>query len=173
MGINLLPSDLTKNTPLSKTAGAVKTIQMLGTIVFGILLILYIGVVYVGSVSLKKSRGAVDELKGRINDQKSVEEQYFLVKERLKSISEVYAGGDALKGVTDLVSLNSDTQGSGQIYSLDLSSAKADLVVNFDSSLGMVNFFKTLAEKDFSKIIVETLSYNPETGYRASIEFTK
>lgn len=171
--INLLPGGLAAKSTLNKTLKGLKILDVFGTIAFGVCLLLLGGILLINTQKLSASRDNVEKFKSGLKGIQSSEQQYYLVKGRVDSINEIYSGSNIFKDITDLKSLYPVISEKGDISTLGLGPAKAEVAVNFNSSLKLKELFMRLSEMNYTKITVDSLSFNEKTGYQAQIKFEK
>jgi hypothetical protein len=171
--INLLPGGLASKDSVAKILKVIATIDIVGTIVFGVCLFVLGGVLIVNTQNLNTSKENIESQKTKIKSMQNSEQQYYWVKERVDSIGGIMTKTKTFKNTEDLKSILSSMINLGNIVQLDIQAEKTDVTVGFDSSLKMKEFFLKLGEMNYSKIALDSLSFNPNTGYQAVLVLTK
>jgi len=169
--INLLPTDLSKKSPLGKLQRNIKQITTVATSIF-IVILIFVGVyLLILSSQITRSKSNQESLKASLAALEQTEQGIILVKDRLKNISSVLALSTANKGVENLNILNSAIPNGAILSEADILTEKTEVTYQVQLSSDLVGLIETISSTDFyKKILLKSFSYNPKTGYLVSLE---
>lgn len=169
--INLLPQDL------AVSKGATKTVALTNKIAvfLGVLLVLITGsgIAYILLLSTQISNAdkQSQDLKANIAKLENVEQQLFLIKDRVDKAGSVYSQKDISVNAAKINTLLTKLPDDISLDKTSLDSTQTSFSIISKSSLSMVTFINLLeGSSDFSKITLKSFNYTPEQGYSINIE---
>jgi len=171
--INLLPRGLESNIPVAKILKTIKIVNVLGTLLFGLSLVVFSGVIIMNTQSLKDINQDIDAQKTKIKAMQKTEQQHYWVKERIDSLGEIMSTTNSFKELDELKLINISLFNLGDVSAFDVQSGKTNITANFESSRKLKDFFAELEKMNYSKITVDSLSFNQKTGYQAVFVLNK
>ena len=169
--INLLPKSLAPKGGINKISKNLKTINLIGTIVFLFLAVILLGLVFLNSRTVKSLNASQDKLKNSIKSMQQVEQQYVLVKNRLALIKEDRDTGDLGESLTTFEKFVSLIPSGVALEDAMISSKKVETQLLVPNSDTLISTFSNLSStKLYSKLIISALLLKQGKGYQVGLE---
>lgn len=171
MAINLLPTNLVAQAPVSKFANLLKKITTLGFVLF-ILAITVVGAYYlINYFTISSSVNKQTILKEQIKSLEQTEQKVFLAKDRLDKIKTALNIESADKNLEKLENFYSAIAGTVTISEADITSKKTEISVVARNSSFLTTFLGNLTTSDLFKTInLTSFGFNSSNGYFITVE---
>lgn len=168
--LNLLPQDKIVSKSLAKF---LQLSRVLGVVVLTVFVIYSIGVgivMFLNNDKLKTLEANNVELKSKVAELQTSEQQIVLIKDRIKKIETVKSIPSALNNLTAVIGLISNLSERSKVTELDADTKKVDLTVNFKSNFDMTSFMDQIkSTNSFKSITLSSYGLNPTSGYLISL----
>lgn len=169
--INLIPKGLGQKTLLVRTIRYVKTLNLVGTVVFVLACTLILALLVLNTVTINSLSGRVDNLKSQIKSKQQVEQQYFLLKDRLGALVQIYSDNNLFSELENYSLLFSSLKQSARVASVSVGKGGVEMMTNFYSTADLRAFFQTALNSGYKRIVIDSLSYHSGSGYQALVQF--
>jgi hypothetical protein len=171
--INLLPGNLVRTSSVSKIIKALKKVNVVGTIVLGFIFLVISGGLAFNTVSLNNINASVESLKIKVKTMDSAEQQYYFVKGRLASISKIFQEVNVGDDITNFKNLYPTIKDYGEISTTNIKPGMTELTLTFNSTSKIKELITKLPDSNYSRIVVNGISFSPNIGYQAIINLYK
>jgi Tfp pilus assembly protein PilN len=169
--INLLPVAIGAKTVALKMASRLKQIAVAAVTVFLVLTGAVLAYFLIVSQQLRTIKANQENLKGTLASLSTSEQQYVLVKDRVRKISQVRDTLDIEEGVGKFEKLQSLLPASIVVSEIEVKKDITEISLTAASSRDIVNFFESLlASETYKKIVLKSFSFNPSTGFLINLE---
>ena len=169
--INLLPGGLVKRSSISKAIKVLKTINIVGTLLLGFVILVISGGLVINTVSLNNINNSVDSLKTKVKSLQSTEQQFSFVKGRVESINKIYTDKNISKEISSIINFYSSSKDDSDINTLNIVPDKTNIIVTFESTSKLKVFLTKLSESEYSRIVIDGISFSPNVGYQVTVNF--
>lgn len=170
VNLNLLPQELSGNTPLGKAQAGIKKATY---ILIPLFLIFAAGLLIFYAVLSYQIAGATDKLEGlkaEIKDKETTEQKLVLVRDRISKVKLTKNSPAATKRIANMGALLAIIPPDSTIGELSLDSGKTEISVIFKSTAGMTLFFENLAKiTGYKAIDMTSFGFSPTNGYLISL----
>lgn len=169
--INLLPPDLTPKKSILKLANIFTKVSYTFVAILLVLIITIAGIFIINSTKLKKLEAEKTVLTQSIKEHEQTEQQVFLAKDRMAKIKEIWKVNSVSNSIEAFKKVLLLTDSNISIRSSDFSSSKSEITLEATSADSVSKFMGSLVTSDiYGSIILKNFSFNPNFGYRISIE---
>lgn len=171
--INLLPQELKPKGSVVKLAKLLKKLVVGGTVTLFIAVGLLVALYFILSrrVSVLKENNTV--IVREITALEKTEQRLFLVKDRLSKIDSVGKAANAYDETDLLIDLTDEFPPGITPSAVEITTESVTISVVADGSRSIANFLALLIAKDYEKIVMNFLSFDPLQGYRIDLEIAK
>lgn len=169
--INLLPENLGVKNANLKAAGLIKQIAAL---LLGLFLVLGAGALsyfLVLTRQINTSNASQESLKARLENLSTVEQQYVLVKDRVKKINQLTQDTSVEEALDNFEGLQNFLPSEIGINEVQVRPDKTEITFFATSSQSVVNFFDSLLGSGiYERVVLKSFGFNPATGFLVSVE---
>ncbi|AKM83465.1 hypothetical protein A2422_01160 [Candidatus Woesebacteria bacterium RIFOXYC1_FULL_31_51] len=172
--INLIPTEMAVPAGSLKFVKVLNKLSILGVISLILLTISAITLFVFYSIELKKVNSSVASLKNEISSLEKSEQKLILVKDKLGKIAYVKSLDSAeneinrFKKINEIVSVSSDSA----FTEVSIGSSKTEVSLISGNSTSLTSILESVANlKDYGKIILSSLGFNPTSGFLTSFIF--
>ena len=171
ININLLPQDLVGSASISKAAEMIKRVAVGLASLFVILAGLGLALFLIFSSDLKKQQASVDSLKANIRNLESIEQQLFLVKDRIQKASVIINGRKIEEKTTALGRVITFLPASMSLTEAEVDATKSKLAFQATDSSSLAAFLAQLvASGIYKEMTLKNFSFLPGSGFLVIIE---
>ena len=173
MAINLLPQGIALKGKDKIVLTSVGKFVSVGFVIFLLAAFLIVGYFIYLSLRIRASISLEETLKSQIGSLEQTEQSFFLIKDRIGKIKSVLAKENVRVQTETLSGVVGSFPPGVRILEIQMTSQKVTLTLIFSSSESFGIFYKGLIEaKTYKTIVLKTFSFNPSTGYIATMELT-
>jgi|GEM_PF-5950530 len=165
--INLLPTELVPKKGAIKTSNLIKQVTTVGFTVLSIIIMGIIGYfVYLNSQFSSLER-VNNQLVTEIEALEGTEQQFFLTKNRLKGIKEVYSADSQLDKI---LQIKSSFPPEVQVSETEVSSEGIGLVFFSPNASSISKVLETIYQSElFDGVLLKSFGFNPVSGYTVTL----
>ncbi len=172
--INLIPKGLAPKGGLNKVSKNIKAIDVIGTIVFLVIALTFLGLIFINSRKLKTITASQEKLKSSIKSMQQVEQQYTLVKDRLSIMKENNASGNLADDLEVFQKFFQQIPSGVTLESAELNDKVTEIQLAIPNSDLLSQTFRNAVTSDlYSKIVVSSFLLRQGSGYQVAIEATR
>lgn len=170
---NLLPKGLRPKESLIKLSSSLKKTSLIGYIALVILALAFIGGFLVLSNQFNSVTESQVNLKTRIETLEVTEQRLVLIKDRLAKVDQVLEVDSSSTNIENLEKFMAIFPEGAVLIESSITPARADVSVTIISSKVLAEFLASLlASGIYSKVILGSLSFNPDAGYGVLLTLT-
>lgn len=169
--INLLPSDLVAKKSVIRISEILIKVVYAAIAIFLIFAITMVAIVVINLTKVNSLKKQEDTLLASVKEYQETEMQMILAKDRMTKIKEIWSMQDIkshLEKFEVLIPLISE---GVTIRTVKLAPGKTEITIESTSSSLVTRFMGSLVVSDlYKRINLTNFSFNPNYGYRISIE---
>lgn len=155
-----------------KIKNGINSVAVVGACILVLIVIGLIGMMIFYNSELKQTESSVASLRNQVTQLEASEQKLILAKDRLDKIRDIHEDGNA----SDEIGLYKEIAGrdtQGVVFSeVGIESKKFESSVLAENSSSLSAFLSYITSiPNVDKIILSTLSFNPTSGYLASLVF--
>jgi Tfp pilus assembly protein PilN len=168
--INLLPKKFQSKDSLLRASRGLKTLNMVGTIVFFAGVLVVVGLIVVNQTQIKSLEKKNEVLAASIKKMNQVESQYILLKQRAEAFNNIIESQLTKVSFDNFEKIFID-QGTLFFEQADISKTKSEVVLRVADSVQLTSLLdKIVAQNLYKKVVISGFNYAPGTGYSVSLE---